>query len=111
MCTPEYPPAARRTCQWPVSTDFSPDHGASARPKAGKRQPSVRVLHEIAVTLEVPMHLLTLLASRPEDLNAQADPKQVAELAGALLRLLVRVGEQKTLPLAGSKKKRKKKTA
>jgi transcriptional regulator with XRE-family HTH domain len=78
--------------------------------EAGKRQPSVRVLHEIAVALDVPMHLLTLLASRPEDLNAQADPKQVAELAGALLRLLVRVGEQQTLPLDGSKKKRKKKS-
>ena len=81
--------------------------------EAGKRQPSVRVLHEIALALDVPMHLLTLLASRPEDLDNKADPKQVAELAGALLRLLVRVGEQGTLPLDGQeeKKVRRKKSA
>jgi transcriptional regulator with XRE-family HTH domain len=80
--------------------------------EAGKRQPSIGVLHEIALALNVPMHLLTLLASRPEDLNANADPKQVAELASALLRLLVRVGEQKTLPLDRREKKtRKRKSA
>ena len=72
-----------------------------------------RVLHEIALALDVPMHLLTLLASRPEDLNDKADPKQVSELAGALLRLLVRVGEQGTLPLDGQEEKkiRRKKSA
>jgi transcriptional regulator with XRE-family HTH domain len=69
--------------------------------EAGKRQPSVRVLHEIAAALDVPLHLLTLLASRPEDLKDRANPQQVAELAGSLLRLLVKVGEQGTLPLDG----------
>lgn len=75
--------------------------------EAGKRQPSVRVLQEIAQAMGVPMHLLTLLASRPEDLADPVDPKQVAELAGALLRLLVRVGEQGTLPLDGRKERKK----
>jgi transcriptional regulator with XRE-family HTH domain len=81
--------------------------------EAGKRQPSVRVLHEVAVALDVPLHLLTLLASRPEDLNDKVDSKQVAELARALLRLLVRVGEQGTLPLDGEREKqtRRKKSA
>ena len=81
--------------------------------EAGKRQPSVRVLHEIALALGVPMHLLTLLASRPEDLTDNVDPKQVSELASALLHLLVRVGEQKTLPLDGQaqKKTRRKRPA
>jgi transcriptional regulator with XRE-family HTH domain len=71
--------------------------------EAGKRQPSVRVLQEISAALEVPLHLLTLLASNPEDLDESADPKQAAELARALLRVLVGVGEQRTLPM---KKKR-----
>jgi len=77
--------------------------------EAGKRQPSVGVLHEIGVALDVPMHLLMLLASRPEDLDEKADPKQVADLASALLRLLVRVGEQRTLPLNGRKPRKARK--
>ncbi len=70
--------------------------------EAGKRQPSLGVIFRRSLMVfNVPMHLLTLLASRPEDLSDEADPKQVAELADALLRLLVRVGEQGTLPLDG----------
>ena len=79
--------------------------------EAGKRQPSVRVLGEIARAMDVPMHLLTLLASRPEDLADPADPKQVAQLSEALLRLLVRVGEQGTLPLDGKKGRSRKTTS
>ena len=68
--------------------------------EANKRQPSLRVLHEISAALDVPPHLLTLLASSPEDLDEKADPKYVAELARALLRVLVAAGEQQTLPMA-----------
>jgi transcriptional regulator with XRE-family HTH domain len=64
-----------------------------------KRQPSVRVLQEVSTALQVPLHLLMLLASRPEDLDDKADPKQVAEVARALLNLLIRAGEQQGLPL------------
>jgi transcriptional regulator with XRE-family HTH domain len=67
--------------------------------EANKRQPSVRVLHEVSAALDVPPHLLTLLASTPEDLDENSDPKHVTEVARALLRLLVTVGEQRTLPM------------
>ena len=77
--------------------------------EAGKRQPSMRVLQEISRAMSVPMHLLTLLASRPEDLVDEADPKVANELANAVLRLLVRVGDQRTLPLPSSKKARTRK--
>lgn len=67
--------------------------------EANKRQPSVRVLSQISTALNVPPHLLTLLASEREDLETGADPKYVAELANSLLRLLVGVGEQRALPM------------
>lgn len=67
--------------------------------EANKRQPSLRVLHEVAASLDVPPHLLALLASAPEDLDEKADPKHVAELARALLRVLITVGDQRTLPM------------
>lgn len=83
--------------------------------EANKRQPSVRVLHEIAAALDVPPHLLTLLASAPEDLDENVDPKHVAELARALLRVLVSVGEQRTLPMKSADEvhapKKRKRTA
>lgn len=66
--------------------------------ESNERQPSLRVIQEICAALGVPQHLLTLLASTPEELEA-TDPKYVAELARALLRLLVNVGEQRTLPM------------
>ena len=67
--------------------------------ESGKRQPSLKVLHEISTALEVPPHLLTLLASSPEDIESRGDAEQVGELARALLRLLVSAGEQPTLPM------------
>lgn len=82
--------------------------------EANKRQPSLRVLHEVAAALDVPPHLITLLASTPEDLDEKADPKHVAELARALLKVLVTVGEQRTLPMKERDEQRKtgrKKTA
>ena len=67
--------------------------------ESGKRQPTVRVLGEIAEVLRVPPHLLTLLGSNLEDLNQQADSKQIAELARALLDVMLRLSEQPSLPL------------
>lgn len=72
--------------------------------ESGKRQPSLKVLNEVSVALNVPPHLLTLLASQPEDLERPENEQEIAELAKALLRFLVSAGEQPTLPL-------KKKTA
>lgn len=73
--------------------------------EAGKRQPSVGVLDEIALALQVPPHLLTVLASEPSDIDKRIDPKQMSDLAKSLLELLVASGEtavprtkQKTTP-------------
>jgi transcriptional regulator with XRE-family HTH domain len=71
--------------------------------EAGKRQPSLKVLQEISTALRVPMHLLTLLASAPEDIENKQNADEVAELAKALLRLLVSAGEQPTLPMKTKK--------
>jgi XRE family transcriptional regulator, regulator of sulfur utilization len=75
--------------------------------EAGKRQPSLRVLDEIAEALDVPPHLLTLLASDPEEIENHADPQQIAELARSLLALLVSSGEQPMLPMKTRFKARK----
>ena len=64
----------------------------------GKRDPSLKLLEEIAGCLAVPMHLLALLAS---DVGNVDDPKQaerIADVAKALLRVLVTEG-QPTLPM------------
>lgn len=79
--------------------------------EAGKRQPSLRVLDEISTALDVPPHLLTLLASEPEEIEKRVDPKQIAELARSLLALLVSSGEQPTLPMKTRTKARKLKRA
>lgn len=67
--------------------------------ESGKRQPSVKVLGEIASVLGVPPHLLTLLASDPNDIAKRADPEQVAQLGRSLLELLVSSGQQPLLPM------------
>lgn len=67
--------------------------------EAGKRQPSVQVLDEVATVLNVPPHLLTLLASDAADLKDPKNAEEVNELARALLKVLVSGGEQPTLPL------------
>jgi transcriptional regulator with XRE-family HTH domain len=72
--------------------------------ETNQREPTVRVLREVSAALDVPPHLLMLLASNPEDLDENADPKYVAELARALLKLLVNVGEQRTLPVKNERR-------
>ncbi len=78
--------------------------------EANKRQPSVGVLAEISAALGVPPHLLTLLASGPEELKEDADPKYVAELARALLGVVVNTHQQ-ALPLDEDKPKKKRRSA
>lgn len=67
--------------------------------EAGKRQPSLRVLAEVSAALQVPQHLLSLLAAGPDQLTDDADPKYVTELARTLLRLFATAGSQRTLPI------------
>jgi hypothetical protein len=53
--------------------------------------------------LDVPPHLLTLLASDPEDIEDPRNAAQISELANALLRVLVSGGPQPTLPMTAKK--------
>lgn len=73
--------------------------------ESGNRQPSLKVLDEVSNALGVPAHLLTLLASEPDDIdldNKKMAP-EIAELAKALLKLLVSAGRQPTLPMKAKK--------
>ena len=66
--------------------------------ESGKRNPSLKLLEEIATSLTVPMHLLTLLASDVEEIDDPKHAEQIADVAMALLRVLVAEG-QPTLPM------------
>ena len=66
--------------------------------ESGKRAPSLKLLEEIADSLAVPMHLLTLLASDVGDVDDPKHAEQIADVAKALLRVLVSEG-QPTLPI------------
>ncbi len=71
--------------------------------EAGRRKPSLKVLDEVSNALGVPAHLLTLLASEPEDIDDNRNSPEIAELAKALLKLLVSAGRQPTLPMKAKK--------
>jgi len=71
--------------------------------EAGHRTPSVKVLGEVSNALGVPPHLLTLLASEPEDIDDKQNAPEIAELAKALLKLLLSAGRQPTLPMKAKK--------
>ncbi len=57
--------------------------------EAGKRKPSVGALHKLSEALEMPTHLLTLLAAESEDLTL-IDPEELRALGESLARLLVK---------------------
>lgn len=63
----------------------------------GKRQPSLKVVGGLASAVDIPMSLITLLASDPTSIS----DKDVSSLADALLRLLVNASDnpQRPLPL------------
>jgi transcriptional regulator with XRE-family HTH domain len=75
--------------------------------ESGKRQPSLMVLEEISTALEVPLHLLTLLASDPSEFEDPKNAAQVADIAKQLMRLLASTGEQRLLPVGAPAKKRR----
>ena len=64
----------------------------------GKRQPSLKVVGGLAMAVEAPISLITLLASDPGDI---AD-EDISSLAAPLLRLLVNASDnpQRSLHLA-----------
>jgi transcriptional regulator with XRE-family HTH domain len=55
----------------------------------GKRNPSVGTIKKIANALQIPEHLLTLLAAEPEDLDIQ-DPQELQRAVSSLAELLLR---------------------
>lgn len=61
----------------------------------GKRQPSLKVVGGLASAVDIPMSLITLLASDP----AHILDKDVSSLADALLRLLVNASDNPQRPL------------
>ena len=61
--------------------------------EAGKRQPSVKVVNGLAKAVGVPAALITLLASTAEDVEGRPQ-EDIADLARALLRLLVSAKEE-----------------
>lgn len=56
--------------------------------EAGKRTPSLEALESLAQGLKVPLHLLMLLATEPEDLPPQ-HAYEISEASEALLRVLL----------------------
>lgn len=61
--------------------------------EAGKRQPSVRVVNELAKAVGIPMPLVSLLASTTADV-VNRENSEISDLAGALLRTLVAAEER-----------------
>lgn len=56
--------------------------------EAGKRSPSLTTIEKICEALNVPTHLLMLLAADPGDIQAD-DLKNLKDLSGLILQLLV----------------------
>lgn len=104
---------ARRLSQGQLAERLSVGASQLSLIEAGKRQPSLKVLDEISTALQVPPHLLALLASEPADINERQNPEQVAELARGLLHLLISTDEQRTLPMEApvEKRRRRKRSA
>lgn len=61
----------------------------------GRRQPSLRVIENLASAMGIPSSLVILLASRPDEIANQ----DVSDLANALLRLLVSASGSRQQPL------------
>jgi transcriptional regulator with XRE-family HTH domain len=71
--------------------------------ESGKRSLSPEVLREISTTLQIPPHLMTLLASEREDIERPENAAEISELASSLLRILVSGGPQRRLPIGAKK--------
>jgi len=57
--------------------------------ESGKRTPSVHLLERVSSALDIPDHLLTLLAGEPADIDAR-DPEAISQVAESLARLIIR---------------------
>jgi transcriptional regulator with XRE-family HTH domain len=59
----------------------------------GKRKPSVGTIQKIANALQIPEHLMMLLAAEPDDLDIQ-DPQELQRATNSLAELLLRHATQ-----------------
>lgn len=57
--------------------------------EVGKRQPSLAMVGKLAKALQIPEHLLTLLAAEPDDLSMK-DPKELERATQSLAQLILR---------------------
>jgi transcriptional regulator with XRE-family HTH domain len=62
--------------------------------ESGKRQPSHKVIRELADKLEIPVSLISLLASEPRDLEVE-ERRPLEVLGMSLLKLLVSASGEK----------------
>lgn len=63
----------------------------------GKRNPTVATLEKIALALDMPYHILTLLASESKDLK-NVSTREISELAERLARILLNEGRARVTP-------------
>ena len=66
--------------------------------EAGKRQPSHKVIRDLAKSLGIPVSLITLLASQPRDIEITGD-QNLEALALSLLKLLVNASNESLQPI------------
>lgn len=66
--------------------------------ESGKRQPSLKVIKRLSVALDIPHHLLAVLASDADDLKEPMTHDQLSQLGALLVRLLA-ASHQPPLPL------------
>jgi transcriptional regulator with XRE-family HTH domain len=79
--------AARRLTQQGLASAIGADASYISMLEANKRTPSAETLDALGRALDVPVYLISLLASDPADLRG-VDPSLTQQLAGQLLSLI-----------------------
>ena len=69
--------------------DIDPSHISLM--EMGKRKPSIGTVQKLAKALQIPDHLLTLLAAEPDDLDMK-NPEELQRAAQSLTHLLLQHG-------------------
>lgn len=72
----------------------------------GKRNPSVGAIRKLSRALEIPPHLLTLLATESKDTDL-VDPTEITNLGDSLLRLLLRTPPNEQRDLIDKRRKKR----
>jgi len=64
--------------------------------ESGKRKPTVETIEKIAIALQIPFHLLSLLGSEESDVK-NASQEQIVSLSQALTKLLFEVPSEESV--------------